>query len=462
MRKLAVAFAQLATSSLLGQAIGFAVLAVVARRVGPEGLGSYGFALNLCGLVALPLLGVAMLGTRTVARGPRVAGRTLTDATVVLATSSVALVLGLWFAAPLVSASPRQEEMLRVVLPYLPLTLLTADWALQGFQAFAALGIVRLVGQVVYGVLAFLWLTTGFDEALRYAWLNNLGLAITLAGTFGVLFFSLRARLARVSLRRAWRLLRESLPTAYSLAMIRVYYVADFVLLGILKSTDAVGLYLVAYKVPTVIVSLGSTWVSVLFPHSAKSENERVRQDIALTSSWTLAMTVPVAVGGILVGRPLITILFGPQYSGAAAPFGILLLAAAGSALDGNLGQALIALDAERVFARGVTYGAVINVLLNLALIPLIGVLGAALTTLVAEAVVLGYMWTALQRHVGKLHLHGDILWRCALGAGGMAAVLLLSRHAGFLWVRIAAGGAVYLVTLGSLWWPPLHRPRIH
>src|SRR4051794_9544224 len=68
MRRLGFAFAQLATSSLAGQAIGFAVLALVARRVGPANLGAYGFATSCVTYFLLPLSGLAVLAVREVAQ----------------------------------------------------------------------------------------------------------------------------------------------------------------------------------------------------------------------------------------------------------------------------------------------------------------------------------------------------------------------------------------------------------
>jgi O-antigen/teichoic acid export membrane protein len=92
---------------------------------------------------------------------------------------------------------------------------------------------------------------------------------------------------------------------------------------------------------------------------------------------------------------------------------------------------------------------AVVTVALNVALIPRLGLLGAAAATVAGEAVMLVGGHLAARRMVGPIPL-GSVLLKSILAAALMAGVLHLARDVHVL-ARIAAGGASYLLAVVAL-----------
>ncbi|MDQ5807050.1 MAG: oligosaccharide flippase family protein, partial [Actinomycetota bacterium] len=71
MRRTVTGFVALGAATLFAQVVGFFVLAVIARRLGPSGLGAFSFALTLTGYFAIPAnFGVTALATRELAQNP--------------------------------------------------------------------------------------------------------------------------------------------------------------------------------------------------------------------------------------------------------------------------------------------------------------------------------------------------------------------------------------------------------
>ena len=111
--------------------------------------------------------------------------------------------------------------------------------------------------------------------------------------------------------------------------------------------------------------------------------------------------------------------------------------------------MALLANGREDRVLRTTAVSAVCNTVLNVALIPQFGMIGAATATLVTEVVRLttalvlgratGYPLTSIAR-----------FWRAAL-AGGFMAVLLVVAPARELWIRIPLGAAAYAFSLALL-----------
>ncbi|HTX30137.1 MAG TPA: oligosaccharide flippase family protein [Solirubrobacteraceae bacterium] len=444
MRRLGVSFLQLAASSIGSQAIGFAVLAFVARRIGPSNLGTYGFAINTVAYFALPLAGVAILAIRDIAQRPAAAARITGVVLPLYVAYAVLAYVAIYFLAPVIAPTHSAITMLRIVGLSTTVTLVTYDWLLVGIKAFRALAAATLLGQVCYAIAVVLFMTSGLNGAYRYAALNVLGLIITMLaiGVVGVR----RAGWPKVSwsIRATSRLLTRSRHFVLSTVMIKIYFSADFVLLGFLSTPAKLGQYVVAYKLPQAILGLSSLWVSVMYPHAATQERNELRRQVGVFTTFSASLAIPLCVGVFILARPLMTTLFGAEYAPAATAFRLLTVAAAIGTVDSNIGQVLMAVGHERTFSMGVTIGAAVNLILNLAFIPWLGPVGAALATIAAEAGVLWFMVRHLARVIGRPKLDAPRLGAAVVSSGVMAGALLVAAALP-VFIRVALGGLVFL-----------------
>lgn len=92
-----------------------------------------------------------------------------------------------------------------------------------------------------------------------------------------------------------------------------------------------------------------------------------------------------LAAFGLVLGGPLLTLLFGPEYAEAAPIWRVLVLALCALTVNAPLTVALVATREERAFAACALFAAAVNVLLNFALVPRLGALGAAWATVATE-----------------------------------------------------------------------------
>jgi O-antigen/teichoic acid export membrane protein len=100
---------------------------------------------------------------------------------------------------------------------------------------------------------------------------------------------------------------------------------------------------------------------------------------------------------------------------------------------------ALTVLDRQASYAKAAGVSLVVNVLLNLLLIPPFGYIAAAWTTVVTEMVLVGVGWWLTVKHLGQLHLPAAS-WRPILAGLVMGVVLFPLRN--------VTGDAVLLVVL--------------
>jgi O-antigen/teichoic acid export membrane protein len=431
-RRVIGGFLLLSAGTAFGQLIGFIALAVTARRVGPTELGAYTFAYGFAVYFMLPIntgLGFrALRETAVNASSTRqVVAEVVVLQTVVTVVSYAVLLLLSGLLIP--------GNASRSLLPIAALTVLiqatTFDWLVQARQDYSLLSAARLFGQVVFGLIVVVLVTKGFAGVRWYAWANAIGVAITAA----ILTYALRrAGLPgrRLHLTRASLLarFRASVPFGVVLTLNQIYYSIDSTILGYIKGSTAVGEYGVAYKIPLALIAFVNVWNNTLYAHASTlvlRDPPAVRRQISTSIAAALALGVPMICGTAFLGRGLMTKLFGPQYAAAGPAFSILIGATAVYMVWANLSAVLVAADRQRDYVRAVFAGTLFNVPVNLIVIPLFGLEGAAAVTVVTEVIITAYLWTAARRLIGSPTIDIDRLGRVVLATAGMAVSLVLT-----------------------------------
>ena len=173
---------------------------------------------------------------------------------------------------------------------------------------------------------------------------------------------------------------------------------------------------------------------------------------------WVISL--PLAVAVCLCAEPIVRLLAGDDFLAAALPMRVLIWVAVLSFLSRQLRFLFMALGKQRLFARLVIAVFLLEVAIELVLIPRWGYLGACAGTVVGELVfTLAGLW--LCRRVGIGPVEWKPLAHAALAALGMAALLWPARDATLpaLALVVALAGMGYTVlclALGALRWDEL------
>jgi O-antigen/teichoic acid export membrane protein len=195
-----------------------------------------------------------------------------------------------------------------------------------------------------------------------------------------------RARLdpgaIRPLLARSWPIVGHSL---LGLAIFN----SDFLFLRAFRDSAAVGLYAAAYTLISFFLNLGAAYTMTLLPVITRLRDDPAEAKVLYDGSMAQVMTgaLPVAIGGFLVAGGVIDLVFTPAYHASTLPLQVLLWTIP-VALIRNVSQsALIGYGRQDQLLHTVAWAAAVNVVLNLALIPRWGMLGAAIATLATEVV---------------------------------------------------------------------------
>lgn len=221
------------------------------------------------------------------------------------------------------------------------------------------------------------------------------------------------------------------------------------VLAGKLGNTTAAAEFGIAARFLVPAMVLLWSYVSVIQPTASRlAEQSQVELSAFLQRClrFVLALALPVALGGCWLGRPLLTLLFGAQYSNAALTLALLGASLVPFAVVMIVSRGLIALRQQRFDVLANLCAVLVNLLSNVLFIPRYGAAGAALAQLLSLTTMAGVeLYGAAQVNL-QINLRGA-LWAYRWPLAVLFDVLLLTAPWGFWWA-LTLGSASYLLTL--------------
>jgi O-antigen/teichoic acid export membrane protein len=188
---------------------------------------------------------------------------------------------------------------------------------------------------------------------------------------------------------RVWpSLLRASMPFAV------VGVIADAtprfatVFMSFVLTYTAVGIFNVPYNLILMMLLLAQALALAMYPSLVKEfhhDRGSLQDTVHRALRYMLILSLPVAIGGSLLARRILVVLYGPSFSAAVPALQIMLWGLPCMFLSEILGRVAYAMNLERKAATVIVINAVTTVLLDLVLIPLWGVEGAASAFLVGR-----------------------------------------------------------------------------
>lgn len=162
----------------------------------------------------------------------------------------------------------------------------------------------------------------------------------------------------------------------------------DVLMLGWLSVSADAGIYDVAFSlsgyVAVLLEIVGFMFLPVVSGFQAKNDSSKIREIYRTVSRWMTITSIPMLAAILVFPKEVIELLFGAQYVSAAVPLSILGLGFFYKVLKGPAEFTLISLGKTRRLLIGKTVIATLIVFLNLLLIPIYGLIGAAVSTLIA------------------------------------------------------------------------------
>ncbi|MFA5853755.1 MAG: flippase [Patescibacteria group bacterium] len=445
--------ATLLVASILQKVIAFVYFALIARWAGVENTGTYFFALSwtlmFSVITDLGLTSVLIReSARDHARAESIMNQILTLKAPLIFLAMLLSVVAAWVLGT------RGEALMMVAFGALVLALdgvsLMFYGVLRGHHMLSYEGIGLVIGQTMTLVIGGYVLKTG-------APLQMLMLALV-AGSAWNAFNSWRVVRKKLNLRPCFvwdralvgTIVRSAIPFALAGVFVKIYTNADVVLLTKLAGEEAAGLYSVPYKLTFAFQFIPMAFTAALYPAMSRAYAEDKTQlgDLLHKALWSLSVIVaPLVAGIVALGPEIVHMVYGADYASSILPLQILVFTLIFVFLDFPIGSLLNGSDRQATQTKLMGVATCISVALNVALIPVYGVIGVAIASLVSHFVLFtGGLWA-----IGKFldWPAGHFLWRAvriAAAAAAMCVVVVLAKGSLPLVASIALGAMAYVV----------------
>lgn len=411
----------------------------ISRILLPAGTGKVSFAISIMTyFLMFAELGIPTYGIRACAkiRDDKEELTKIVQEILLINLIMCVLVYVLYFIAIFNVPRLKSDKMLFFIVGgNILLNAMGVEWLYKGLEQYSYITIRSIVFKFISLVLMFVFVHKQEDYRI-YA-----GITIFASSASNILNFVNLRKIINLKLSKNLNLWRhmKMITTFFAMAIATTIYTnLDTVMVGFMKGDDEVGYYNAAVKIKTILVSVVTSISTVLLPRVSlyveKGMMDDFKKIIKKTIDFCMVISIPMFIYFIFFAKEGIYFLSGEKFHGAILPMQIIMPTLLFIGLTNILGiQILVPINQEIQVLYSEIVGAVVDLILNFLLIPKYGATGAAIGTVVAEAVVLLWQYIALRR-LGYRMFQGvhviPILISVIISAAGSLWVKQLGLHA--------------------------------
>lgn len=366
----------------------------VSRVLEPEGVGLSNFANTYAGYFALfAALGIPMYGVREIAKLKDDISTQTKFVSEIISISFVATIICTVIMLLTLAFIPQLNKNYIVFLVagiVLYLTPFKIDWYYRGKENFGYITLRSLVIKTLSVVLLFVFVHKK-EDLLIYVGLNAACQVINDMWNYIKLYksgihpyFTLAGK---EHIKPLLILLSSSLA-------ISIYALLDTLMLGFMKDYQEVGYFNSAFHLSRALIPIVTSLSTVILPRITqyKENNKWDEIESLINKSFSLIgyLSSPISFGIIAVAPVFVPLFFGDLFYGAILPLQIVILTVMIVGFNNLTGvQILLGLGLDKLFLYSILAGTFSSFMFNLVLIPILGAVGAAISSIIAESVVL-------------------------------------------------------------------------
>jgi O-antigen/teichoic acid export membrane protein len=384
---------------VIAMSAAMATSAITARVLGPANMGIYSYSIWIVGTLGI-LANIGLpaaltkyvseyIGKDDIGTAVRVAKRLLV--TQLIVASGVALVTALFM---LIKTPYRGIIGLAAIMLFAQALQQSLGAVLTGVQRFDRMAVIGLyvalasvasvgVAALLHaGVMGMLWATLG-------------GLAVGIWLYYrAVAKFLLKLSASVDSLPRApdafSRIRTFSATVTYVLLLDTIIWQRSEVLfLKWYSALPQIGFYTLAYSVVSRLSDVASTFSNILLPLYSESYGRSGLREIGPVlvnaMKYLQILMVPLCLLGVVIATPLVELLYGPEFLPVGRPLQLLFVGLSFTSVGVVISPLLLGTENQSVIAKWGTVVAILNIALDLVLIPRYAALGASIANCTAQ-----------------------------------------------------------------------------
>ncbi len=444
-------------SQIIASICGFIWTIVIARYLGVHDYGILGFATSITGILSITIdFGISTHIVRHIATDYDSAPKYLGNA---IPLKSIFAIFTAILTLIILLILKCDELTITVTLLFTLEMIIKSFVNLMngGFQAFEK-GKYQGIGNTLLNIilLIFILLAIFSDWGLlgiTFAYLISNIIALI------YIYFSFTKHVTKPHFEFDKRFCKKitmySIPFAITGVLYSIYYSVDIIMLTNIVGNTATGIYNASYKLINVITLLYTAYTAVIFPVMSKffkNDEKLLETSYEKSIKYLMLIMIPLAMGTMFYSTDIIQLIYGVEYLESAPTLSILIwtVCLLFVASPGNI--LLQAAHEEVTVTKIYAISAVFNIILNLILIPRYSYIGAAITTVVSDILIVIIQKYVIHKICYKPNrkLYYDLI-KIIIGSAILGVALYFLNLN--MWVAIPVGiiiyfGTVYLLRL--------------
>lgn len=308
-------------------------------------------------------------------------------------------------------------------------TTLGADWLNTAMEDLKFIAVRTVIFQVVALSLMFI-----FVHKPEHYYIYAL-ITVVSGGGANIVNMVYRRRYCNVSITTKIEYKKHIVPILLMFSMIlsqTIYCNSDITIVGLIHGDHEVGIYSVAVKIYNIVNALVASISFVVMPKLSywfeKKNYDEINKLVKYALNFIVFLGLPCLVGINTITSELIQIIAGNQYLDAVIPLRILSVALLFSFLGGFCGNIIfLPSGREAICLRAGVTSAIVNLVLNIILVPKYGIIAAAATTAFSELISFLICKKYIEREI-KIKGISKMIKSPVFGCCGIIAVGLLGN----------------------------------
>lgn len=362
----------------------------LARYLGIEGFGIISLALAFTGIFAVFAdFGLSTLMVREVSKDNSLDDKYLANLTAMKLILSIIIILLIIF---LINFLKYPTNVINVI--YIFALIILSNTLIQNFYSlfqahekmeYRSLGII--LNSVIQFVSVFMGIYLKFD-VIGFAFLYFLSSLIVLIYVIIVSIWKFIKPRIEFDLEFWKMVIVNAWPLGGMSIFIIIYFKIDTVMLSLIVGESAVGIYNAAYRFLEVSIVVPTIFLTAMFPIMSRFFIDSKNSFLAIyekSTKYMLYISLIMALLVTILAGDIINLTFGSEFHGSIIALQILIWAAAIMYITTVQGNTLITANKQLFSFKVTILAAILNVLLNIILIPLYSYIGASIATVLTE-----------------------------------------------------------------------------
>lgn len=368
----------------------------VSRVIGAEGQGIYSYTYSIAYYFMLfAMLGLKNYGNREIAKHRDNKEKlSKTFCSIYGLQFITALLSTIVFIIYIIFFSEKQYLLFYLLqLIYLISAFFDISWFFFGLEKFKTTVTRNVIIKIATLACTFLFVKTKNDLNI-YIFLMSFS---TLASQIALWPFLMKEiKFVRPTLKEIIKHLKPNLILFIPVIAVSIYTIMDKIMLGNMTNMKNVGLFEYGERIVTIPLNIITALGTVMLPRMsnlvAKGDEENTKKYINRSMEFTLFLSIPICLGLMATAENFVPIFLGDEFikTGEITKY-LSIIIVVTSFANVIRTQYLIPKEKDMIYIISVILGAIVNLFINIILIPKYDIMGAVVGTIFAETTVMLY-----------------------------------------------------------------------